>query len=382
MGNKISIPNSHVFEDDLKSLNLIINNMIDSKNVFKNNEYNFLSKDVCDKHTVLLEDELNKHLKVSLQSLGTSLYLIPNNDTNNKSNIKGSNITKREICQKISNHYMKILYVISLIKYVYDIERHGDFSIAGIIFRNIKVIDDIMVIDYCSIPHKDYSNPNPSQKDKIDFNKLEGLSFFTKYVLDNTESKLFVDVIKGLLSRKPKGIIKNYICEMKKGNMLSSKDLTHIENLYVMKYRSPLVCSLGSGDTKTSFPDGNIENKVNLQIKVEKDNPVFLKEYCFNVKKTLVKTDTPNGKIIVNAFKTMKQNYNNNVKMIETLLNKLVVKKHQGYELRDITKTELDTIVYEVKSTVKTFFIQSIIDFQHLLDMTKTHQIIQLNKDT
>lgn len=378
MGNKISIPNAKVFEEDLKALNNIILHIIDDKNVFKNPQYNFLSKDVCDKHTVVLEDELNKHLKVSLQSLGTSLYLVPNNDDNNRTSIKGSNLTKKQICEKISNHYMRILYIISLIKYVYDIERHGDYSIAGIIFRNIKLVDDIMVIDYCGIPHKDYSNPD--KQDKINFGKLEGLSFFTNYVLTHDESRVFVDVLKSILSRHPKGVVKNYICKMKKSNMLTYTDLAHIEQLFKNKYGTPLVCT----DAVAEQPAQplSIERKVSLHMRIEKDNPVFLKEYCFNTKKALVKIDTPTGKIIVNAFKTMQKNYKNNVKNVESLLNRLVSKSGDTYELRDITKQELDSIVDEVKSTIKVFFIQSIMDYQHLLDLAKNNQTIQINKDT
>ena len=95
MGNKISLASHKVFEKDLQYLSTMVNAVIDDKNVFKNNDYNFLSKDVCERHTLVLEDELNKHLKVSLQTVGTSLYLIPNNDSNNKQTIKGTKLTKR-----------------------------------------------------------------------------------------------------------------------------------------------------------------------------------------------------------------------------------------------------------------------------------------------
>lgn len=380
MGNKISIPNSQVFQDDLKALNETITNVINEKNLFRNDQYNFLSKDVCDKHTVVLEEELNRHLKVSLQSLGTSLYLVPNNDNNNKANIKGSSLTKKQICEKISNHYMRILYIISLIKYVYDIERHGDYSIAGIIFRNIKLVDDIMVIDYCNIPHKDYSNPQ--KHDKINFGQLEGLSFFTNFVLNHDESRVFVDVLKSILSRSSKGVVKNYICKMKKSNMLTTNDLYHIEQLYKNKYGASLVCSNTDDESVQQAVSTTAERKVSLYMRIEKDNPVFLKEYCFNTKKALVKMDTPTGKEIVAAFRAMQKNYKTNIKNVEKLLTRLVSKRGGAYELNDITKQELDSIVAEVKSTIKVFFIQSIMDYQHLLDLAKNNQTIQISKDT
>jgi hypothetical protein len=167
---------------------------------------------------------------------------------------------------------------------------------------------------------------------------------------------------------------------MKKSNMLTYTDLAHIEQLFKNKYGTPLVCT----DAVAEQPAQplSIERKVSLYMRIEKDNPVFLKEYCFNTKKALVKIDTPTGKIIVNAFKTMQKNYKNNVKNVENLLNRLVARSGDTYELKDITKQELDSIVNEVKSTIKVFFIQSIMDYQHLLDLAKNNQTIQINKDT
>ena len=76
MGNSSSrSPDSQVFKKELVVLNGIVNNIINEKDVFKNNNYNFLSQDVCEKYQIILEEELTKYLKLDVKSLGTSLYI-------------------------------------------------------------------------------------------------------------------------------------------------------------------------------------------------------------------------------------------------------------------------------------------------------------------
>jgi hypothetical protein len=383
MGNKISLATHKVFEKDLDYLTSVVNAILDKNNIFKNNDYNFLSKDVCEKHTLVLEDELSKHLKVSLQTVGTSLYLIPNNETNQKQTIKGTKFTKKEICEKISNHYMKILYILSLIKYVYDIENHGDYSIAGIIFRNIKVVDDIMAINYCNMPQKDYSQK--TQNHKIDFGTLEGMSFLIDYVLSKDETKTFIDVIRSILSRSPRGIVRQQTCALLKNKKLRKQDIDKVEELYEKRYGMHLECPPDNdkklSKTEALVIDENVSVKrPNLHMKVEKENPIFLKEFCYSVKEIVIMMNKSSNKEVVEAFKQMQNNYKSNLKSIESLINRLVVKTGQNYELRDITKYELDEIIHDVKSTVKIFYIQSIMDYQRLLDIAKTIQNIEVNK--
>ncbi len=385
MGNSVSLSSQKVFEKELESVNAIVNSIIDDKNVFRNTDYNFLSQDVCEKHTVVLEGELNKHLKVSLQELGTNLYLIPSNDSNNKTTIKGSRISKKDICEKISSHYMKILYILTLIKYVYDLENQGDYSIAGIIFRNVKIVDDIMSIDFCSMTQKDYSQK--TQDYKIDFGQLEGMSFFVDYVLDKHESKVFVNVLRSLLSRSTKGNTRQQVCQLIKNNRINRDGIYQIEKMFQQKFGSALQCN-GESRSKTTAQGTDriaMPKRPNLFMRIEKGNPVFLKEYCYNVNQIVIKMDTNKSKTVVDAFKTMQTNYKNNIKDIEGFMTKLVARnsgKESKYILRDITKQDLDSLIDNVKSTIKLFYIQSIVDYQHLLDIAKNNQNIQINKES
>jgi hypothetical protein len=377
MGAKLSMPVRDVFKSDLNTVNEVVNNILSEDNVFKNSNYNFLSQNVCAKHTLVLDEELNRHLKVQLQTVGTSLYLIPTSDTATTS--QGKKISKRDICAKISNHYMRILYVLTLIKYVYDLEHYGDYSIAGIVFRNIKINNGIMTIAHCSMPQKDYSQS--TKNNKIDFGTLEGMSFFVNYVMDKDEGKAFVDVLRSLLSRGSRSEVRKSVCGMLSQKKMDVALIRQAEQAFRDKYGTELQCA--SSETKEHQMSQN--HKIpNLFMRVESNNPVFLKDYCYNVNEVIVKIDDSKSKVVTNSFKKMQQNYKANIANIERLLNKLVIKTSNNgnmYELRDIDKPSLDIIVDDVKSTIKLFYIQSIFDFQNLLDVAKNNHNIEVNRE-
>jgi hypothetical protein len=359
MGNKISIASANVFQEDLKKVNELVTNIINADNTFMNSDYNFLSKDVCKKHTLVLESELNKHLKVSLNELGSGMFLIPNNENSE---------SKQRICKKISSHYMKILYLLTLIKYVYDLEHHGDYSIAGIMFRNLKIEEEILSIKYCGMPQRDYSKPHVEDvhDKRINFKQLEGLSFFVEYVLDKEESKTFMSAWKAILERKNKGVVKRQLCTLLHKKNIDKSLSSSMEEAYKIKYND-------------SMSGGSPEFLVNIA----KDNPVFLKEYCYDVKQIVVQLGTNSSKDVEKALNTMKQNYTKNLNCVEKILYQLVgVKQRQTkeYELKDITKVELDEVASKIKSTICLFYVQSLLDYQNLLDIAKSNHNIQLNE--
>ena len=361
MGNKISIATANVFQDELKKVNELVNNIINNENTFINSDYNFLSKDVCKRHTLVFESELSKHLKVSLNELGAGMFLIPNNENSE---------TKQKICKKISSHYMKILYLLTLIKYVYDLEHYGDYSIAGIVFRNLKIEDNILSIKYCGIAQKDYSRGAPMDgitDKRVNFKQLEGLSFFVENVLDKTEAKVFLGAWRAILERKSKSIVKKQLCSLLNRKTVDKSLSTSLEEAYKTKYNDAIM--LG-GSTE-------------LLVSIAKDNPVFLRDYCYDVKQIVVRLGTDSCKAVEKAVITMKNNYQKNIHSIEKIMYSLVdVKQRQTkeYQLKDLTKVELDEIANKIKSTICMFYIQSLLDYQNLLDIAKSNHTIQLNE--
>lgn len=364
---------THVFKKELELVNRIVNNIINEKDIYRNNNYNFLSKDVCKNYQVILEEELKKHLKISLNAVGTTLYIIPKNDEHKLTKL---NLSKDEVCKKISNHYIKILYILSLIKYVYNIEQDGDLSIGGIILRNIRFLDDLMEINFCDLPHRDYKVVG-KQAYKIDFSKLEGFKFFVDKFLDNKESIAFLGVLKSILARSKKNKVSSIICHYIANNSFNQNDVHELEKMYMSKFNEKFVCD------KQNIENGNIlsaKHNIAINIFINSNNPIFAKEYCFAPRKIIVKLSSKNGIKLKKLYKQMLTNYKENIDKIVENLSKLVSYSDGTYVLKDIDKHTLDTIIENVKICIKTFYIQSIIDYQKLLDEAKLMPNIEFEK--
>jgi len=380
MGNSASTLNHKtVFEKELPKLNTLINDIINEKDIFKNKQYNFLSQDICQNYQVVLEEELSKYLKLDIKNLGASLYIIPKNaDTDNHEKLTKYKLTKAQVCEKISNHYIKILYIMCLVKYVYNLEMSGDLSIAGIVFRNIKIVDDMMQIYFCGMPHKNYHDKENKASNKIDFSKLEGMKFFTHYFLDPEESYTFINILKNILARSSSNKIKQSMCEYLSQH--GAKDYSELEKLYKIRYpNEKLNCAHQSKNQKGG--GSTVVTDPKLYIYIEKDNPIFLSDYCAAPIKLVVKLSTPEGKKLLAYYKKMLTTYEQNVASIYSYLIRMVHKNGHTkiYELKDINKHELDMIIHDIKLKIKEFYIQSIFDFQNLLDMAKTTPNIHIN---
>lgn len=366
MGNHISVySETNIFQEDLKVIHELVNNIINEQNLFKNRDYNFLSQDVCEKHYMLAENELQRHLKIHVKELGQTLVLIPKQEE--------AKLQKREICQRISNHYIKILYILCLIKYVYNLEKHGDYSVSGIVFRNIRIVNqDILEINFCNLPHKDYRRTGKDVY-KIDFGQLEGLRFLTDYFLDKQEAQGFLKILRQVLARRSKGHVRAAVCEY----LAYNKDPEHakqLESLYVQRFQEALVCRGETVEKKTG-------GTPNLFMYVEKDNPVFSKDHCYEVHKLVIPLRSKEAKRILESYETMRAHFQANLRAIEKLLSMMVTKKAAGeYELRDLTKTDLDHIIERVKKVIQAYYLQSILDYQNLLDLCKTIPNVNVSK--
>ena len=329
MGNTIGFQHEH------DKLSEIVTNIITSDDTFVNKNYNFLSQDICQKYQFIFEEDLKKHLKINIATLGKSVYLVPHNKDSS---------TKAQICQKITNHYMRILYLLTLIKYVYNLEKTS-ISLNDIIFKNIEVESNILKIKYCRQPHKDYNSKNNF---KIDFKQMHGLYFFTKYVLEPKEARAFVSVMRSILGRHNKSISKDAYCSN-----------TELASVFKSKYNEKLSCA---GIVKP-LDDSKLPS---LYIQIAANNPIFSMKFCHSPQHLLIdKNKNPN---IVKLYELLQQNYHDNLKKMNTLLDMLVNKQGDLYTLKDINKDTLNKITEDVKLTIQLFFTQSLVDYQKLLD--------------
>jgi hypothetical protein len=370
MGASQSSPNfTNVFAKELGQLNAIVSKVISHDGKFSNPNYNFLFEDACKNYTVVWEKELSKHLKVDLGNLSGSIYLLPKKDlvVSHEDKVE---VSKQELCDKITKHYIKILYVISLIKHVFDLEQDGDHSLAGIMKRNIKVVDGIMEIHYCSIPHKDYDHQEPG---KINFESLSGFHFFVENFLDPVEKYAFLEQFKALLARKPPHKLNNAIC------LDTLVPARTYEETYSTKLSKPVACPASS-----QIPSVKRKRRhLDLMFEVASYNPIFNTNYCMSQKKKVISLNRSDPAIrkLMDVHGKMHTHYVDNVDAVLAILEKLVIEKdHETYELRNISSDVLQSIIKEVKQKVVVFYLQSLVDFHLLLDLAKEIPSLQLDK--
>lgn len=371
-------PHQDVFKTELSKLNEIINKVLTSDDKFVESNYNFLFEDTCNKYTVLWEKDLKKHMKIHLQDLEGAIYLIPKRDyvvtasdstpvniDGGLENLEANSVSKHDLCNKIAKHYIKILYILSLIKHVYDLESHGDNSLAGIIDRNIHIDDLSFDISYCSIPHKNY---DLQHADKIDFSLLEGLEMFTQHFLAPSEKYMFIEQLRRIFARKPRHQIMDIVCN---DNLLSLADY---EKIYKRKFDGKGLRCDSKKDKPVAKSIVRTRKNLDLMFEISADNPIVHSKYCFSRKKLSVslKNKDEGVKKLLLLYAEMKTHYMDNVEEVVKNLGKIVSSGQDGkYNLKDITTDELSSLIQDVKKTISKFYVQSIVDYQVILDHVK-----------
>jgi hypothetical protein len=378
MGSSQSVvrkPQNAVFESELRKLNELINKVLTSDDKFVDSNYNFLFEDTCNKYTILWEKDLKKHMKVHLQDLEGAIYLIPKKDyvvTSESTIMQGNDaqthvnsVSKHDLCNKISKHYIKILYILSLVKHVYDIESHGDNSLAGIIDRNIHIDDLSFDISYCSIPHKNY---DIQHADKIDFSLLEGLQMFTQHFLSPSEKYMFIEQLRRIFARKPRHQIQDIVCN---DTLLSINDY---DKIYKRKFEGKGLHCTSKKEKVVVKSVVRTRKNLDLMFEISADNPILHTKYCFSRKRLSVSLKNKNEgvKKLLLLYKELKTHYMDNIEEVVKHLNRIVhVGTDDKYTLKDINTNELTNLIQDVKKTIAKFYVQSIVDYQVLLDYAK-----------
>lgn len=369
--NSRQTPTNDVFERELRGINDIVNMILNEDNTFKNEEYNFLSQEVCNNYQVILESELSKHLKIHLAELKSNIYVVPKEDRDNLSKIR---MKKNEICELISSHYIKILYILSVVKYIYNLENNGDRSFGGIIFRNMKITDNWLEIQFCNREQIDINNVK--QKQKVSLDNLDGFRFFLKYFLSRNETKCFLKLLRAILAKNGKAGVRSAVCECIKAKAITKEEIDVLGILYRRNYGEPLTC------TKTPLPDVHDSTdvrEVDTSVFINKGNPVFLGRYCTFIDNRVINIDTREGKEAKKIYDEMVANYKKNMLQVASILKELVIKTSTGYVLMNIDSVRLNNIIEKTKSVIRQFFFQSILDYHHLLDVVKNIPNVKLS---
>ncbi len=340
-----------VFDKELTKLNAIVDAVITSKNTFKNSNYNFLNPKVCDKYTLVMQSALHKHLKVELHDLATEIYLVPKNNNNIHFKSKDgtlNNLSKNELCSYITDHYKQTLQILSLIREIYDFENGGDYSIAGIVYRNLDASKGVFQINYCASPQEPLN-----EYSKVDFKELKGLESFVNTFLDETEAETFVKHLKQLFGKYNKRQIAQSICE---DTIVSNDQYKQIyENIQIQ---------CGGGDSTKKVQ--------NLFFKVAENKPILAYDLCFD-KQKMTTTYSRKTRDLFNKFK---QDYMLNLDEIHDVMNMLLVfdNQTQTYKLRELTNEKLKSIQQKVKKVIILLYVQSMVNYMKIFDHLKKLQ--------
>jgi hypothetical protein len=338
-----------IFHKDLVKISEIVNAIINTNGSFKDSSYNFMNPKVCEKYTMVLESKLSKHLKIHLHDLAENVIFIPKN--NNDIKLKKHIVTKKNMCSLICTHYKKTLQILSLIREIYDFENGGDFSIAGIVYRNLGETDEKFEVSYCGSEQQPLIN---NGDDRVDLKNLKGLDSFVNDFLTKEESDVFVLHLKQLFGNVNKKNIAKHIC---------NDTIVNI-NMYQNIYEDIKVnCNKGGSEKN------NIKKHNALLFKIQKNKPILSYELCFNKEKIT----KPKDKTLSNLFTKYKEDYLLNIEHILVTIHRLVIydTKEKNYSLRNLTYEQLISVEKEVKKCIITLFIQSLVNYFKILNHVK-----------
>jgi hypothetical protein len=335
---------NNVFDKDLTKIESLINTIITKNNEFVDSNYNFLNDNVCEKYTMVIESKLSKYLKIHLHDLASNIYFVPKK--NEQITVKNETITKKDLCNIITSHYVRTLKILSLVREIYDIENGGDYSIAGILYRNMDNVEGMFQVSYCGM------NQEPlNGGDRVDFNKLKGLKRFTEEILTEEESRTFVQHLKQLFGNINKRKIAELVC---KDTLVSLETYRSIYDGIPIQFK----CQTGGGN--------------HLMFYVAKDKPIISYDLCYDKQKMMI----PYDKKIKDLFQKFKSDYNANLDRLTSLIYKLIIfcNKSNQYKLKDLTHDQLTSIEIELKKVVIVFFIQSMVNYYKIFNYIKNNK--------
>jgi len=380
MGNLTSKQNENfkgVFGKELELLNNICYSIINKDtNKFNKNEYNMFMNELNNNHLLILEKNLNKHLKVDLENLNSSLYFVPKQQPNvidfvsDKGMFSKENkfIKKSEIASMIGNHYSSILNMVKTIANVYDIEGGGDYSIAGIVQRNIKLENDLLVVNYCNMSQFDYKDNK--KVDKVNFSNLKGIKLLTG-MMTKDQANAFTKHLGLILSENsPTSKLEDSICKM--NTQYKTNDFS---KLYKTKKGISLDCS-----TKKHFSNSS---ELDFFLSVSKNNPILAANKCLDKKKVIINMKDKNiskqSKQLYKLYDTFQSNYKTNINNVFTNLYDVIDIKN--FIIKDISNSDLQNSMINLKQHLIKFYMNSLMDYKNLLNHAKKIGSVNINKN-
>jgi hypothetical protein len=330
------------FIKEFLQLNQIVNDVLSPSKTFKNNKFfNSLLKKRCDRFVLSSEDKLSKYSKIHLNELNTSISLIP---------VKESIKDKKLLCNKISSYYSRLLQILLLIKYVYDIENYGAYNIAGIIDKNIKQTKNNVTLKYCKSSQPTY--------DSLDIHQLSGFEFFVENFLTSKEQQSFMKIYQDIFNLKNVNNIDEMLCirrifENDVENVIFTQNMQCEQNVHNNTFKHIL------NDEKVGQSS---------MLKIHPKNPILSWKYCSDIAEIHCKTNQTRTHL-----KNLQSNYKKNLQKILDILDDIVFfhKQSLSFKIKQISDEKLLFIEKRLKQNIIQFYIRSIVDYKTVLQSCK-----------
>lgn len=320
---------------------------------FRGEREHDLSQEKCDAYAMVTDAQLsNSFKKDELIALGENVLAIPKtmDDAN-----------KADWCKVISKHYNRMLTLIRLVNAVHDTHNNGAESLAGIVFRNLYIRNNVIEIFFCAVPQDSQGNSvvgaaakeivHPHAKGQsltaqdvfVDFKNLKGVRLLVESVLTSKEAQIFLQELQFVLHQSSGPEFRRVVCN----DELVDRD------------------ALFPGVECKDMWGHLAEKPVEYMLTVPSNNPVLDNRYCQMVRKVVV----PISAVHV-QYKNLRRNYHNNIAKVFDIVEKDLIERPtaESYRVRNLTAGQLDAIERKLKSAVVTFYLQTVVDYHALLN--------------
>ena len=302
--------------------------------------------EICQTYIPVLESQLRKHLRIELVELHDTIIMVPQRDG---IDVNAKYRRKEEICQKITQHYKRVLDLVKLIVSVYNIEENTPRrNIAELCITNASLGKRQLEVTVC-LEHKQYEIQGLNGKriknpetNKVDISSLAGLVEFLEALKDEKES--FLTSLQNLLS------------------------------LHEKPYCSKLYKIPGCAHRQEHEPPRN----TSMTIKLHEQNPLFSNELCKDRVKVFVTSDSPAWGEAKRLYHKLHEDYANGLKQIKGVLQELLTSKGS---LRSktivLTVKELEQLEHRAYEMIMNFYFTSLQNYYNLMDLA-----IEQSEDT
>ena len=350
-----AVPLSGVFEREYDEVRTLLRGILTDGDLFRNPKYNMFLKGKCEEMTLVARKRLERHPKFQVQSLRDDLFVVPNDDMSD---------TKHNMCNAISMYYARVLKLFYVVKYVYDVETHGDYSIAGIVLRNIQTRDGLVEARYCGTPQEELGSFDKG----VDFAKLSGFQVFVNDFLTSREREVFLGHLRELLRKGDIRYLRRWVC----------KDMLVPNASYAAIYGTKIQCGGGKGGGgKGGGGKGGGGTDASILVKVAENNPVLSWQLCSTPKSHFAK-ESPQ---ITKAIRHMQKRYRDNIERVRKELESLIERPSAAsvgdasFGLRSVSHEELGKIERRVKGAIVEFFVEAFVNYRHVLSETEKSSI-------